>query len=235
MKGKSDCIEYVDVEGTDLNVNVAAIFYMFFGITHEYAEKADFKQLSQICVNKAYRDLCRTVKYGEITQKTKDVIKENTTNLFVENITKLNNHEQVKSFTKWHRELCKKITKVHDGGLFSVGQAQKWINMTLKYLRMMGVNFGEFEAQMHIPIDNYIIEAAKEPQNVNLLDGIDVQGLDIPWNQDCVWSKCNSYEKYLEYQNAIKDATQNMQLEWEEKAWEAMAIRHSIEDKEGKQ
>ena len=96
---------------------------------------------------------------------------------------------------------------------------------------MMGIRFGEIEAQMHIPIDNYVIEAAKESADKQLVDGMEVKGLDIKWNQNCTWSRCDRYDKYIEYQDAIIAATHNRQLVWEEKARMAMAIRHSIEEK----
>ena len=42
-------------------------------------------------------------------------------------------------FTLWHQRLCVKLTLLdHDSYKLHIGQAQKWINMTLKYLSVLG-------------------------------------------------------------------------------------------------
>ena len=75
--------------------------------------------------------------------------------------------------------------------------------MTLKYLRMMGVEFGENERQMHIPIDNYIIEAAKEPEEKELMEGSGVYGLGIKNPFKLSWSRCDDHEVYRRFQKEV--------------------------------
>lgn len=43
---------------------------------------------------------------------------------------------------------------------FTIGQSQKWLNMTLKYLWLLNILLdGLNEEYLHIPVDSYIIEA----------------------------------------------------------------------------
>lgn len=75
---------------------------------------------------------------------------------------------------------------------FTYGHAQKWINMTLKYMLALGesrikgiyMNCHFF----HIPIDNLIQD--------ELLDKIE--------KINCAWSKINNYDIYLAYQKKFR-------------------------------
>ena len=52
--------------------------------------------------------------------------------------TKLENQE---SFDSWHRNKCQELISLvimHQNKKLYIGQAQKWINMTLKYLVALG-------------------------------------------------------------------------------------------------
>lgn len=44
-------------------------------------------------------------------------------------------------YTSWHCELCGKLQKVYTEKRLSYGQAQKWVNMTTKYLQVFAVIF----------------------------------------------------------------------------------------------
>ena len=51
---------------------------------------------------------------------------------------------------------------------FTYGQAQKWVNMTLKYLWLLDMlPNGLSEAELHVPVDSFILEALKETQQFN--------------------------------------------------------------------
>ena len=80
-------------------------------------------------------------------------------------------------YTSWHCELCGKLQKVYTEKRLSYGQAQKWINMTTKYLQVFAVIFKSIDddeglskipeffwnaaniKKLHIPLDRYIMEA----------------------------------------------------------------------------
>lgn len=162
--------------------------------------------------------------------------------------------EQAK-FDEWHGETCKKIISIASECPISVeekildemvkhcganqvckkrlyyGQAQKWLNMTIKYMWITGkweTEFERIESCLHIPIDNYIIEAVK-----NEYGGEDVLEKIIndekkekgrkkidPWSR---WGK----GQYTRFQAAIKEKLgEQMPLEWEGKAWVEMASKN---------
>ena len=90
---------------------------------------------------------------------------------------------------------------------FSYGQAQKWINMTIKYLYILEVQSfdGVFE-YLHIPIDNYIYDSVE-----NLL------GIPTPKQ---AWSRLDDYDWYLYYQEAIREKLSGISpLRWEFREW----------------
>ena len=80
------------------------------------------------------------------------------------------------NYEEWHKNtcegLCKKYSKVclnENEPFFTYGNAQKWVNMTMKYLWLLGLldNTVDWE-RLHIPIDSFIIDAMWSDQNVNL-------------------------------------------------------------------
>lgn len=80
-------------------------------------------------------------------------------------------------YTSWHCELCGELQKVYTEKRLSYGQAQKWVNMTTKYLQVFAVIFKSIDddeglskipeffwnaaniKKLHIPLDRYIMEA----------------------------------------------------------------------------
>ncbi len=100
------------------------------------------------------------------------------------------------SFDIWHKESCDKLTtefkKIINYELF-FGQAQKWINMTLKYLFAIGdekINrIDRNYKYFHIPLDN-IIQDKLIPFNIAKIS--------------LKWSRINDYSIYMEYQYKVR-------------------------------
>ena len=72
------------------------------------------------------------------------------------------------SFDDWHAELCKGLIEIYTPERLSYGQAQKWVNMTIKYvyvLKRLGVIdedifpyiSDEHKDLFHPPIDSYVL------------------------------------------------------------------------------
>lgn len=137
-------------------------------------------------------------------------------------------------FDKWHYILStiivdasqrtEKLFKSEEGIPYGItyGQAQKWINMTLKYMRIMG--FSDFsDSFLHIPLDDYILTALKKKDKIN--DEFEIKGLDISTKSIDKWSKITQYEKYIKLQLDIRNKLDNTlsPIEWESKAWIAEA------------
>lgn len=59
--------------------------------------------------------------------------------LLEERIPELVAVNDAEDFTKWHHSICEEIVARYEaeGIEFYVGQAQKWVNMTLKYLYVL--------------------------------------------------------------------------------------------------
>src|SRR5690606_28761992 len=104
-------------------------------------------------------------------------------------------------FDIWHTETCNLLCNNQTKPL-TVGQAQKWINMSLKYM----LCFGDKEIKgiskniqyYHIPIDNLI---QKEFENV-----YSIKPIPGPW------SAIKSYPTYLNYQDEVRKLTANIPI-----------------------
>ena len=126
------------------------------------------------------------------------------------NVHKLPSIKSQEEFDEWHFILSKNIRKkyLENNISFTYGQAQKWINMTIKYLYILEAQtFDEVFGFLHIPIDNYILAA------VNKQFGIKYP--DIPWSR---WD--DYFNIYLDFQNKIRSKVTDIEpLRWEFRNW----------------
>src|ERR1035437_8287222 len=93
-----------------------------------------------LCIKRAYRDFNRTLHgIGKLPQADaayKDARAE-VENLF-ENLRTEKNLNQA-GFDDWHHKACNSlcsIYKKHGHDSFYIGQAQKWLNMSFKYIQV---------------------------------------------------------------------------------------------------
>jgi len=161
---------------------------LYFGETRDYLD---------MCLDRAYRDFNRTlhgIKYHPN-------IYGSAKNMMVESFREaLQNKNELKSsiaFDEWHKKLCTKLCEHYDAKGFEkyhIGQAQKWINMTFKYIFTMGENrlpgYHWLYRTCHIPLDNII------------MNKLSIYGLP---QLGCPWSRIDNYEKYMELQNWVRD------------------------------
>ena len=63
----------------------------------------------------------------------------------------------------------------------SIGQAQKWLNMSIKYMRMMSVLNKSIDSEdIHVPVDNYVIDAVKKNGKISYSKNeVSALGLDF--------------------------------------------------------
>jgi hypothetical protein len=149
-------------------------------------------------IDRAYRDFNRTMygiaeknkekkyAYGLLRSHMNEIINETLTHNFNQN-----------SFDIWHKESCDKLINEFERIInypLHYGQAQKWINMTLKYLFAIGngkINgIARNYKYFHIPIDNII-------QKRLISYKID----EIPIK----WSRINDYSIYMNYQYKVRN------------------------------
>jgi hypothetical protein len=101
---------------------------------------------------------------------------------------------------------------------FTVGQAQKWINMSIKYAIALGEQrvsgFSGVYGVAHAPLDNIVLSALVEEAMLPL---------------GMAWSRLNDYSKYMECQRSIRKLyPSDTALEAEYRIW-----LQATEDKTG--
>ena len=137
--------------------------------------------------------------------------------------------ERQSAFDREHQRICEEIINTYSEiSELTYGQAQKWLNMMLKYV-LMTAEDSALKNYLHIPVDSYIMQAV----------GSDNPKLKYFLKLECVpqkngtvgkysestskpWSKWN-YEEYIAFQNCIREAisesSYSFPIEWENEAW----------------
>ena len=146
-------------------------------------------------IDRAYRDFNRTMhglgefqtkdKYNSLKQVLRNIVLEMDSCIFL-------NQAQ---FDEWHKLKCDEIISSFSCIPYTLyyGQAQKWLNMTLKYLtainfesdNLFKVNYHYF----HVPIDKIIQDQ--------------FQKFGIP-KLKLNWSRIDNYNVYFDYQLKIR-------------------------------
>lgn len=171
--------------------------------------------------SRAYRDMNRTIRFNGLPDATRLALREKVNAVFDTELTKLKSDSITSQdeFDAWHHSVSDKIKKLYldEGVKLTYGHAQKWINMTIKYLYMLEANSfdGVFEF-LHIPLDNYVFDIAR-----------DLLGIARP---KVAWSSWDNYdEQYLCYQNLIREKiTTGTPLRWELRYW--LKVARNIEE-----
>lgn len=163
-------------------------------------------------VDAAYRDMNRTLRFKGIADEVRHGLRKEVLALFHEEIPVLISGHIVNQevFNAWHRALSDRIKTLYaqKGIVFTYGHAQKWINMTIKYLYIL--EYDSFDAvfpYLHVPIDNIIFEMASKQFNLS--------------RPKDVWSSWDEYEEqYLAYQQALSNQIGDLDpLRWEFRNW----------------
>ena len=180
------------------------LYYTCFGAS---------KNIFDMAVDRAYRDVQRTVRWGN-NNKKREKMKSSSKEMVKNEVLEILNKKDVtkEDFDSWHEKACKGLVKIlRDHGFeFYIGQAQKWINMTFKYLYIIDSSIVEnLLPLLHIPIDNYIIEALKNEEGFIEFD--------------TCWSKFDDYEKYSQFQKWFASLGYEYPLKRDFKIWEETA------------
>lgn len=151
-------------------------------------------------------------------------------------------------FDAWHIECCNKIIAlaVECQGLvesFTYGQAQKWVNMTLKYMDISGFwdqkeQFIRLRQSLHVPVDSYILEASADHQV--LLPRMDGKG-NSTYSESTSkkWSNWDEddYKAFIGI-GQVSDSDLRKKIsnlaEWEDENWIRIAWKNSAMNPENK-
>jgi len=152
--------------------------------------------LLKMAVDRAYLDLNRTL-HGFATHINADLLREESHGLMISLVKRLQGKRMTQAaFDRWHLKSCKELRNCFWLGnfdKFTYGQAQKWINMTLKYIFTIGEKrlpgFESCYPFAHIPIDNVFMDALQVYKKVGLPGA---------------WSRIDDYEVYFKLQKEIR-------------------------------
>lgn len=226
------------------------LMYSYWGFDSKMVTSEN-TDVIQYCARRAYLDLARTVKFKYSTSRLDDMKKDST--LQDEAIEFENKKKDIiekicisilnpvdvgdikctdEQFNSWHEKKCNEIKDkinnsdiLKDSKSFTIGQAQKWVNMTLKYLWLLDMlPKGLSEKSLHVPIDSFILQALKE----KVVDKITGSGDDYKYD-GCKWSALD-YEKYKELQEEIKKIADKLNMTpiaWEGQAWIEVAKKRN--------
>ena len=187
------------------------------------------KKIVSQCSNKAYQDLKRRVPYrysisrikslekterDEYCLKKEDFIKEIKRKI-VDGL--VDEDGLVASEKMCPRDIIQRVWSVQENysGLFSeenpftIGLAQKWVNMTIKYVWALGILDENYEEKIDMPIDGYIINKINKEE----------KDIDVPNN---AWSKWNNFAEYERIQDSLTEELRNIEktrIRWENDAW----------------
>jgi len=176
----------------------AFLMYVLFG-----SEKNPYIASSKT----AYRDLCRTLRLtpegGEKYRMHIDLMLERR----VRDILSRENVGQ-RAYDAWHHAVCDEIVSHYTENkvVFTIGQAQKWLNMVMKYLYIRGdTDIERVLPWLHAPLDQYVFRAADKELHIK--------------HPCAAWSKLDDYGIYLAYQKQVHSAAKKPPLLWEIEAW----------------
>lgn len=228
--------------------------------------KEDELLLLSKCANRAYLDLNRTLKFKKVPeedkenyqklQEQKSKFRKDISKIIVDRITNLLN-EEPQDYEAWHEETCNKVIekaqeyeqdnwlqKNGDKG-FYYGQAQKWVNMTIKYMRVTEKWKDKLDKLMnvlHIPVDSYILQGVWDDEHLELEDKEDIlkqvskKDVDVKarlrlkknFNDQWFdpWSKWEE-DQYISFQKNLRNKLNNNQFAWEGKTWIEIAKKRN--------
>ena len=223
------------------------LLFSYFGIILENSKD----DIISAAINRAYRDAASHVlslkdDSKKDTEKGKKLFAdacdciEKFINDVLTNGTQNKLNENENEYDEKHQDLSKKLKEMYSkctnsGYEFSYGIAQKWVNMTMKYLGVILTIFSEYnnthdfvntyknsfqaiEHYLHVPIDGYILEYVSNKKYSNV-EAIDIDKKEN--NNNLAWSKYEE-ENYKTLQNNIKNKfikEKTSPLDWENKAW----------------
>lgn len=186
----------------------------------------------------------------KVKSAIKDHIKSSFINEDNYSLTSLINLLTTGGFNEWHRKVCEEIVNINcdvegleakdktkskveiskllrhmdntvSDKVFTYGQAQKLVNMMLKYLYIYYQCEGwddleKIRLSFHVPIDSYVLDAYSEETKIKEME-------TKPTFLEKPWSKLDDYEKYKCCQKAINKFAVNKgyknAFEWELKEW----------------
>lgn len=240
-----------DSDTTDLERTVSSLLFFAFGFDFSDLRntESDSIVLDRL-IEKAYRDATNQGAFNTHTKGMEDArekAKDGGIEILKDHICSLTEKDR---FDGWHESLCEALIKKYaEKGFkkyFTYGNAQKWVNMTLKYADMLPSIYSMFRikmppwmdaiaqhhANLHLPVDSYIIESVWDRCDKSKgSEGLKADSCLLPlkkgkrlqgkYSSDKVkgwstWSK-DDYQRFRAGLSEILN--EQTQIEWEAEAW----------------
>jgi hypothetical protein len=123
-------------------------------------------------------------------------------------------HWSTLSFDSWHEESVKELKRVSSElgfPSFSVGQSQKWVNMSIKYAIAL--------SERRVPGFYRIYDFAHVALDIDVLGGLYKRGM--PHYFTCPWSRLDDYGQYMNCQQWVRNnCKEACPLEVEYRLWQ---------------
>lgn len=219
------------------------LLYSYFEITLESGED----ELLKAAVRRAYRDASsRVLSIGDNDKA--NGAKGKATGEIVTQIGNL----PTEDYNAWLDGLCTQLQGTFKDSSFHFGHAQKWVNMTMKYLYIIKNIFSQYgkkvflqltddlERQLHIPVDSYIMWAAtRKPEEAPFGLGIKLpsskktgEKVELSsYSSAKAWSKWEQSD-YETFRAQIAGKISESPLDWEGPAW--IKVAEERKEKEAK-
>ena len=224
------------------------LLYSYFGVTSD----SDENELLRAAANRAYQDAASHVLgLSGSDAKEKDRLRNKGCDALETFLRKL----PVEDYDKAHKALCDNLREIYSGSTtadrgFTYGIAQKWVNMTMKYIFVLStlIENEEFsmkyadqlpEKEMHIPLDSYMLEYIAQKDNKKFAASpcikIPAKGMktvETFYSSDkaLAWSKYPDWDTYMKVQNGVRGKLRSCwesPLDWEGPAWIEVAKKRS--------
>lgn len=204
---------------------------------HNYLKYDQY--LTRQCAYRAYLDLNRTLTVNkEVSDEGRKELVYGICSKLIDYIEALFYKTSDKDFDTTHDKICTALKNYindenkcsllsSDSLKFTYGQSQKWLNMTLKYMWLLGLLDGKIKTEfLHVPVDSYIIKAVWQFDDIKLplIEGKLLKDKSRgKYSAEKVdsWSKWDDENVYKNFQKTLQDSLPNntSRIEWEHSAW----------------
>jgi len=165
------------------------LIYLYFG---------KLREPLTTCLDRAYLDFSRTLHgIGQLHNRAS--LHKEARDLVWTEVDKLRTNQPIiidqGSFDSWHKNSCIQLTNLYTsfGHIMYIGQAQKWLNMTIKYIFTLGdkrlLGFNHIYHLSHVPLDTIIVDKLRKYDAPKLTKR---------------WSRIENYDKYFSFQQWIR-------------------------------
>jgi len=171
------------------------------------------------CVRAGYLDLSRTL-HGLRVLPSRELLRRQARKYLRDRFTDIKTKKTIiqnqQDFDDWHKSSCQGLISLYNDHKFKTfhkGQAQKWINMTYKYVFTLGEDrlpgFAHLYSLCHVPLDIKII---------NNLEKFNPPVLSTRW------SRIDDHQEYMAYQKWVRKSFSIVPLDVEFIAWPGNSV-----------